>query len=217
MVSKTLIVVAILFGGCFDVTNTIAPAAPNIIRENSFIKECNTPKRVILRDPFQNLALQHDDNKSLSFSEFYNYIGLLEHDNNPKKLLHKNVGEYSYTIYGVYPYTKLSCAKQIERVIRAYNTLVGKSLAIAQNRPILKCIELYYRNIYQRLKLSKIPYSVAKLYGAFYVHIGNLKKAKELLEASNNNINEFRRLTILYYIALKRKRYLQGWVNRVFK
>ena len=211
MVLKFLIPL-IFFSGCISITTTInAPPQPPTTN-TTYIE-----KKESIKNSSISSAPKKQKMDFLSFQDFFKYIGLLEHDNKPNLMVHKNIDEYSYTVYGVYPYTKLSCAKQIQKEVRGKSSIYQKSLAVAHNKEIMGCIKNYYRRIYERLELSNMPKDIAKLYGAFYVHTNNIVKAKKYLELSKGDVKEFMRLTILYYVRLNKKKYLVGWINRVFK
>ena len=214
MVSKIIlaIILSIFLNSCISITTTIN--TPPTTKSTSYIEKkesratspCTTPSRIAPKKR----------REVLSFRDFFNYIGLLEHSNNPRLIVHKNIDEKTFTVYGVYPYTKLRCYKAIETILKTKNSIYKKSLAIATNHKIMNCIERYYREIYNRLKLNTLDKQIAKLYGAFYIHTDNLKLAKSYLRLSSSKPKEFMRLTILYYVRLNR-RYLIGWINRVFK
>lgn len=208
MVFKIAIMVAsLLLSGCITITTTIEAPKTNP-SYNSVIEKTKIIERGYKKK---------ENNKSLSFDEFFSYIGLVEHDNNPSLVLHKNHDENTYTLYGVYPYTKLPCSDIIRQTVKKHNSIHKKSKELYRNDKVMECIKDYYLKIYNRLHLNRLKKELAKLYGAFYIHTGSLSLAKKYLKLSKGNVKEFMRLTILYYARLNKRKYLVGWINRVFK
>jgi maltose-binding protein MalE len=89
------------------------------------------------------------------------------------------------------------------------------------NKDILKCVEGFYMDYYNELKLDEVAdREYASKIFSFAIHTGDLKRTKEL-RAKAKNVKDFTRLMVLHYIDIvdknpDKKRFLEGWINRAF-
>jgi len=179
------------------------------------------------------------------FEEVMQYIWEVEHNNNPKKVLHYNTKERNYTLFGIYPFTKLNTQKKISKMIKEYDNIEDASEAIAFDTEVyLDVLSFYRKNFWDKLRLEEVG-SIDKCAEVmvFFVNVGISKKTIRVLQSAlgvsedgilgDKTINalkeidkdlfdvEFDKAEVAYYKSLVKKNKklqwaLNGWVNRAF-
>jgi len=109
------------------------------------------------------------------FNKVMNTIWEVEHNSNPKKILHKNPTERKFTFYGVYPHTKLKSYRKIEQAfLRTRGNLKRASLILSKDKKLYQeVLYFYYKNFWKPLGLDRVRNTtVAKELMIFAVNIG---------------------------------------------
>ena len=92
-----------------------------------------------------------------NFREVMKTVFEAEHNNNPEKVLHYNKKESNYTLYGIYPYTKLPSWKIVRDIIKGSTSTKQASRVIAKNQIIYDDALSWYRaNFYNQMGLQYV-------------------------------------------------------------
>jgi hypothetical protein len=103
-----------------------------------------------------------------------------EHNNRPDKILHYNKKESNYTLYGIYPYTKLPTHMIAYNIIRNTKNIKEASIEISKNIDIYNDVLVwYYHNFYSHFKLDEVKSNhIATEIMVFAINVGIGRKEK---------------------------------------
>ena len=115
-----------------------------------------------------------------NFREVMKTVFEAEHNNNPEKVLHYNKKESNYTLYGIYPYTKLPSWAIARDIIKGSTSTKQASRIIAKNQIIYNDVLAWYReNFYNPMGLQYVEstHKAAEIM-VFIINVGMGRKKK---------------------------------------